>query len=297
MQAGQVPVPAWTKYTKEKLLGAGSFGRVFLVKKAAAEGEAPDPTPYVVKRTPMDELSPQLMDATATEVYVLSMLSHPNILRYIDHFVDTETHLNLVTEFCACGDLQQAIEQRRDAGGEFDDEAASYITFQLLLGIDYCHKAQVMHRDLKPGNVFLGPNLAVKIGDFGISKMISSKSMATTMVGTPFYLSPEVVNNLAYTHPSDMWSLGCVVYEVVTLQRPFVGGNILAIAQAVSTCTYPPVPAPRARFGRLVEQLLLKDPAQRATAASLLQNYFSYSQPLKAGVHQAVYDALCKRQF
>eukprot|EP00755_Sulcionema_specki_P029055 Sspe_Gene.91314::Locus_62772_Transcript_1_1_Confidence_1.000_Length_573::g.91314::m.91314/K20880/NEK11; NIMA (never in mitosis gene a)-related kinase 11 len=181
-------IPAWSRYRNVRMLGAGSFGQVYLVEKADA---APGEGVYVIKRTPIGDAPRQLVEASANEVYVLSVLNHPNILRYVDHFVDDESYLNIVTEYCEGGDLANLIQSRRESSTPFTQEQMTFLIFQLLVAIRYTHSAEVMHRDLKPGNVFLTQNFGVKLGDFGISKMMSNQSMACTMVGTPFYLSPE----------------------------------------------------------------------------------------------------------
>ena len=96
-----------------------------------------------------------------------------------------------------------------------------------------------MHRDLKPSNVFFDSNNNVKLGDFGLSRIIKSESsdkneaMAQTNVGTPYYMSPEQINELEYDEKTDIWSLGCVIYELVSLIPPFTAGNHLALAQKI----------------------------------------------------------------
>ncbi|KAJ9470926.1 Serine/threonine-protein kinase nekl-2 [Diplonema papillatum] len=293
MQVADSGAPAaWSRYSKTRILGTGSFGRVYLVRRVGAGAD--DGEELVVKRTAIQGLGAQLLEANANEVYVLTVLSHPNVIRYIDHFVDDESYLNLVTEYCSGGDLQQLIEKRRGEVSRFTEPETAYILFQLLLGVQYLHSSQVMHRDLKPGNVFLCEDLCVKIGDFGISKMLSSQSMATTMVGTPFYLSPEVCNNEPYTHPADMWSVGCILYELLTLQRPFVGPNILAVAHAINSCVYPPLE--RTRFADVVASLLQSSPSKRLTAAQVLHKYFAFSDPLTPVVAQRLHDNLCRQK-
>ena len=289
------PIDIWKRYEKQRVLGSGSFGKVYLVRERGEDGAATGES-LVVKQTVLGEAaSAQLMEANATEVYVLGVLQHPNIVRYVAHFVDTDSAINLVTEYCDAGDLQQFIDSQTTPTPL--PEALS-ITFQLLVGVRYMHLSQVMHRDLKPSNVFLSSGLRVKIGDFGISKMLSSHSLASTMVGTPYYLSPEVCSGSEYTHPADMWSLGCVVYELFARSRPFTGGNILAIAQAISSGRYPPLPEHvDARVAALIADVITVNPAERATAEQLLATYFDFSSPLPPKVRQDVYDDLRRRRW
>eukprot|EP00756_Hemistasia_phaeocysticola_P001274 Hpha_TRINITY_DN10898_c0_g1::TRINITY_DN10898_c0_g1_i1::g.23423::m.23423 len=274
MDAGEA-VQAWTRYKLVKALGAGSFGQVYLVDGVAEAGGQEGQ--HVAKRIPIAEVPQKVVESSANEVYVLTVLSHPNIVRYHDHFVDTESFLNIITEYCSCGDLQQEIERRRGSSHPFSEKELVYLLFQLLIAIRYIHSMEVMHRDLKPGNIFLTDGLGVKVGDFGISKMMSSGSMAQTMVGTPFYFSPEVSTGEDYTHPADMWSLGCVVYESAALQRPFNGNNILAIVQAITSGVYKPLPesCPH-RIVEAIGKLLVVKPQLRATADGLLEEYFAF---------------------
>lgn len=104
----------------------------------------------------------------------------------------------------------------------------------LIFGIQALHSKNVLHRDLKSANVFLTSNKYVKIGDFGISKVLDSTS-AKTFVGTPYYLSPEVCSNKKYDLRSDLWSLGCILYELCTLNYPFQANNILSLAMKITT--------------------------------------------------------------
>eukprot|EP01062_Namystynia_karyoxenos_P036981 TRINITY_DN26926_c0_g1_i2.p1 TRINITY_DN26926_c0_g1~~TRINITY_DN26926_c0_g1_i2.p1 ORF type:complete len:324 (+),score=111.18 TRINITY_DN26926_c0_g1_i2:84-974(+) len=273
MQEGDAaPIPAWSRYRMVRPLGAGSFGQVYLVE--AIPGGDGVPGEHVVKRIPVGDVPQHVVEGAANEVYVLTVLNHPNIVSYRDHFVDSESFLNIVTELCPCGDLAQRIERCRGAGVGFSSGEVVYITFQLLVAIRYLHSMEVMHRDLKPGNVFLMDQLGVKVGDFGISKMMSCQSVAQTMVGTPFYFSPEVSSGEPYTHPADLWSLGCVVYEVATLRRPFGGANILAIVRAINSGVYEPLPAGQERLAELLRRMLVVDPGARGTAEGLLREFF-----------------------
>ncbi len=112
----------------------------------------------------------------------------------------------------------------------------------LVMGIQALHSKNVLHRDLKSANIFLTSNKYVKIGDFGISKVLDSTS-AKTFVGTPYYLSPEVCSNKKYDLRSDLWSLGCILYELCTLSYPFQANNILSLAMKITTEEVAPIPS------------------------------------------------------
>ena len=148
---------------------------------------------------------------------------------------------------------------------------------QLLLALDHVHSKNVLHRDLKPANVFLSKNLrCVKIGDFGIAKALERDDLAVTRVGTPLYMSPELVTGQPYTYASDVWALGCVAYELASGgKRAFDADSLPQLMCKVMTCDYPPVPSHFSRqFERVVGSMLDPDPHERPTAAALLRHPF-----------------------
>ena len=270
-------VPPWSKHRQLKTLRGGSFGQVYLVARV----DESDEDVLVAKRTSMVGLSQQLVDSNVNEVYVLTLLSHPNVVKFIEHYLDTDGFLNIITEYCSGGDLQDFIQLRIADENPFEEREKVNLIFQMLVGLKYLHDSEIIHRDLKPGNIFLQEGGIVKIGDFGISRMVSTTTMAQTMVGTPFYLSPEICNNNKYTYPVDIWSLGCIFYELETLHRPFEGSNILAIAQAVSTCSYKKLSL-SSRIAIMIDKMLVINPDCRMTASELLVKFFSFTSPLEA---------------
>lgn len=121
-------------------------------------------------------------------------------------------------EFCECGDLASAIKEKKKAGGTFTEEEILNWFIQICIALEYIHGRKILHRDIKSQNIFLTSNGTVKLGDFGISKLLeSTNEAAMTVVGTPYYMSPEVCENKPYTFKSDVWALGCVLYELCTL--------------------------------------------------------------------------------
>merc|ERR1719489_547338 len=143
---------------------------------------------------------------------------------------------------------------------------------QIALGLQYIHKKNILHRDLKTQNIFVTSQNLIKIGDFGISKSLShTLDLATTAIGTPHYLSPEICKRQPYNHKSDMWSLGCVLYELCTLQLAFPADNFVALVSRICRGSYRPLPSYFSpTVADLVQVLLKPDPSRRPSAEQLL---------------------------
>ena len=145
---------------------------------------------------------------------MLEALDHPNIVKYIDCYRTKQGKMRIIMDFADGGDLQQRIKEQRGrpiAEGQILD----WFT-QMTLGMKHIHDRKVIHRDLKGGNIFLTKKGIVKIGDFGIAKVLmNTMQKAKTVVGTPYYLSPEVVQSNAYSYSTDIWSMGVILYEMV----------------------------------------------------------------------------------
>jgi serine/threonine protein kinase len=120
------------------------------------------------------------------------------------------------------------------------------IFVQVMLALYECHKrkeGKILHRDIKPGNIFLDSNKNVKLGDFGLSRMMAKESMyAHSNVGTPYYMSPEQVNEAKYNEKSDIWSVGCLLYEMTSLEPPFLANNHLSLAMKIKAGKFTRIP-------------------------------------------------------
>ena len=136
---------------------------------------------------------------------------------------------------------------------------------QMAIAIQHVHSKKILHRDLKAGNVFLTKQGIVKIGDFGIARQLDqTAAYAETVVGTPYYLSPEIVQAQAYNYKTDLWSLGVILYEMCALHPPFQGTNIAALAIQIVTGKYTPLPRGfSAEMSNLIQMLLTVDVNKR----------------------------------
>lgn len=177
------------------------------------------------------------------EVKVLGMLRHPNIIEYHDSFLE-EKAMMIVMEYAAGGSLHDLLQLRANEGIYLDEEEEiAFLFSQIILPMHHMHSRKILHRDLKAHNIFLSrsKNL-VKIGDFGISKILNSKSKASTVVGTPNYLSPELCQGLAYNQKSDIWSLGCILYEMCCLKPAFHAPTLPSLILKIMKGSYSPIP-------------------------------------------------------
>ncbi|PIO25673.1 hypothetical protein AB205_0121000, partial [Aquarana catesbeiana] len=196
-----------------RMIGEGAFGKAFLAKGKK------DNIQSVIKEINLSKMSPKEKEASQKEVTLLSKMNHPNIVTLFTSFKEKNS-LYIVMEYCDCGDLAKRINKQR--GVHFDEDQILSWFVQISLGLKHIHDRKVLHRDIKAQNIFLASNgTTAKLGDFGIARMLNNTmELARTCVGTPYYLSPELCENRPYNNKTDIWSLGCVLYELCTLKHP-----------------------------------------------------------------------------
>ena len=203
-----------------RLLGKGSFGVVILVQRII-DGQI-----YAMKQVRINQLPEKEKKNSLNEIRILASLSHKNIIAYKDAFFDENSKtLNIVMEYADNGDMSQKIKYNLKNGLIFSENIIWNYLIQILEGLHYLHEHNIIHRDLKSANIFLTQEGIVKIGDLNVSK-IAKIGMAYTQTGTPYYASPEIWKDLPYDNKSDIWSLGCVLYEMITLHPPFRSKNM-----------------------------------------------------------------------
>ena len=207
----------------ERQLGKGSFSSVYLVTRIA------DQKIYALKSVIMDKLTKKEQQNSVNEVRILASVSHPNVIGYREAFWDDNNQtLNIVMEYADDGDLQTKIHQMKKNNGIFEEEIIWSYAIQMIEGLKALHDKKIMHRDLKSANIFLAKSKnkkICKIGDMNVSKVVKEKVLMT-QTGTPYYASPEVWNDKPYSYKSDLWSIGCVIYELCALRPPFKGKDL-----------------------------------------------------------------------
>jgi len=179
----------------------------------------------------MDSLSNRERNNALNEVRILASIDHANIVQYKEAFTDQQKYLCVVMEFADDGDLYQKITEHRKKKMRFEERQVWRILIAIVKGLYQLHNMSILHRDLKSANVFLysddgGPQTEVaKLGDLNVSKL-AKQGLLYTQTGTPYYASPEVWKDQPYDSKSDVWSLGCVCYEMCALVPPFRAENM-----------------------------------------------------------------------
>ena len=168
----------------------------------------------------------------------MKALDHPNIIRFKDAYTSKRGKLCIVMDYADGGDLQSKIKDQK--GALFSENQILDWFVQICLAIKHVHDKRILHRDLKSQNIFMMRSCRIKLGDFGIARVLSStKDNAKTMVGTPYYLSPEIIENKPYSFKSDIWALGVLLYEMCTLRPPFDESSLHFLALKIVRGVYP----------------------------------------------------------
>jgi NIMA (never in mitosis gene a)-related kinase len=252
-------------YVKIKEIGSGSFGKVSLVKNK-------DERLFCMKTVDTARMSGKERKQAQNEVKVLSHLKHPYIITYRESFMDN-FQLCIVMDYAEGGDLFKVIDRaRRKCQSLGEPKILRWIT-QSLLALKYLHDKHVLHRDLKSQNIFLSSSGRIKLGDFGISKVLeSTECFAKTSIGTPYYLAPEICSQKPYSWSADIWALGCILYELCMLRVPFDAQNFKQLCDRITRTKAPGISGSfSASLKEMCATMLSSQPRQRPSAADLLQ--------------------------
>lgn len=263
------------KYWISRVLGSGATGTV-LCAKSTSNGET-----FAVKCVDMEGMSEADKNRAQAEVHCLLNCNFFSILKCHEDLskTDPKNHesvlmIALVLDYANAGDLRQEIRNRARTSRTFREHEAGLLFLQVLLAIHHVHSRHMIHRDIKSANVLLCSNGLVKVGDFGFSKMYSatvSDDVGRTFCGTPYYVAPEIWRRKAYSKKADMFSLGVLLYELLTLKRPFDGANMNEVMQKTLSGKFEPLPnRVSPEMAEIVSSLLSGDPHKRPSSNKLL---------------------------
>eukprot|EP00794_Sanderia_malayensis_P017711 gene17711-19480_t len=229
-------------YVVIETVGSGSYGTCKKVRRKT-DGKC-----LVWKELNYGQMSEVEKQMLVSEVNLLRELRHNNIVRYYDRIIDrTKTTIYIVMEHCEKGDLSHIISKHKRERKLIEEQFVWKVLYQLSLALKECHRKKggghILHRDLKPANVFMDCEGNVKLGDFGLARVLNhDTSFAKTFVGTPYYMSPEQVSKMLYNEKSDIWSLGCLLYELCALHPPFLAMDQRMLAVKIRDGKFKPIP-------------------------------------------------------
>ncbi|OHT11756.1 Protein kinase domain containing protein [Tritrichomonas foetus] len=250
-------------FVEEKVLGEGSYGHVFKARRES------DGNTYAVKVVDLSKLSRREIEDSVNEIRLMASFTSPFLIRFYEAFCD-QKRLCIVTEYAQLGDLSNLIERRKRKHRPFPEMTIWRFLLQLLEGLKVLHSTGVVHRDLKSANVLLSAPDLIKIGDLGISTVLRQTQLARTQIGTPLYLAPEVWRRRPYDQKCDMWSLGVLLYEMMTFSFPFNGRNTDELVNRICCGRYSTPTNYSADLSSILRRLLQVNPAQRPSVNELL---------------------------
>ncbi|XP_049744145.1 serine/threonine-protein kinase 36 isoform X2 [Elephas maximus indicus] len=251
------------KYHVLEMIGEGSFGRVYKGRrKYSAQVVA-------LKFIPKLGRSEKELRNLQREIEIMRGLRHPNIVHMLDSF-ETDKEVVVVTDY-AEGELFQILED----DGKLPEDQVQAIAAQLVSALYYLHSHRILHRDMKPQNILLAKGGGIKLCDFGFARAMSTNTMVLTSIkGTPLYMSPELVEERPYDHTADLWSVGCILYELAVGTPPFYTTSIFELVSLIlkDPVRWPSTLSPC--FKNFLQGLLTKDPRQRLSWPDLLHHPF-----------------------
>ncbi|XP_051966929.1 serine/threonine-protein kinase Nek4-like [Xyrauchen texanus] len=259
-------------YVFLRVVGKGSYGEVNLARHKS------DRKQYVIKKLNLRTSSSRERRAAEQEAQLLSQLKHPNIVTYRESWEGEDCQLYIVMGFCEGGDLYHRLKQQK---GELLAERQVVEWFvQIAMALQYLHEKHILHRDLKTQNIFLTKTNIIKVGDLGIARVLESQNdMASTLIGTPYYMSPELFSNKPYNYKSDVWALGCCVYEMATLKHAFNAKDMNSLVCRIVGGKLPQMPSKYdPQLGELIKRMLCKKPEDRPDVKHILRQPYIKKQ-------------------
>ena len=279
------------------LIGKGNFGSISKILRKS------DNKILVWKELDYGLMSEKEKQNIVSEVNILKELHHPNIVQYYDRIIDKQNQkIYIIMEYCEGGDIGKIIKKLKSSQEHFPEELIWKFFIQVLQALKFCHnykegKCKILHRDIKPSNVFLDGDNNAKLGDFGLSRILSEENnFAYSQVGTPYYMSPEQIEDLKYNEKSDIWSLGCFLYEMATFTPPFNASNQLSLAMKIKNGNVNEIPNIYSQeLNNVIMCLIRVNPNERPNAEEIL-NYTPISLRIKEKKLKEYYIKIKKKE-
>ena len=260
-------------------IGKGTFGIVYKVKRIN------DPLIYVIKQISLIGLNEEQKNQVHSEARILSLIQSNYVVKYYESFLQNE-ELNIVMEYCDNGDLCHYLSEQKQP---LKEDLIWQIFIKITLGLTAIHKIKILHRDLKTLNIFLKKDMEIKIGDLGVAKELNQASFANTLIGTPYYLSPEMCEDKPYNQKSDIWALGCILYELCTYRHPFNANNHGALILKILNNNPDPILAIySSKLQQLVNEILEKNYEKRPNCWDILNKPIVIEKAKNYGLYQEI---------
>ena len=266
------------EYIIKETLGKGTYGIVYKVQKMNTNEI------YVIKQIPLRGLSQKEIDEVKQEAKILSSINSDFVVKYYDSFEENEI-IYIVMEYCDEGDLNDFIIKKKANNILIEEYLIWNLFIKITIGLAQLHQMKILHRDLKTLNIFLKNGFQIKIGDLGVAKILLKNSFAKTLIGTPFYLSPEMCQAKPYNDKSDVWALGCILYELCTFKHPFDAKSQGALILKIMNNVPENINKYYSKdLSNLIYLLLEKDAEKRPSCIDILNLDFVINQGKKLGL-------------